>query len=254
MLRRFTIYGLLVTLVLMLGAGSVYAAPPGPGRNPAPGQGGASGVVWAPEACTQILQDGSFEDGSPNSYWNEASSNFGTPLCENGFCGSAGQAARTGTWWAWFGGIDAPQEIGSLDQTITFPSGVAVMSFWMWSDTPDTVESDYLQVQIDDTAVYTVTGLETAAYPTWTEITIRLDAYANGSPHKVEFYSVSASTGLITNFHIDDAAVCATTPTSVSLVALDAAAAPAPAWPFAIAGVVALGIVLGAYRLIRRTH
>lgn len=253
MFRRFAIYGLVMALVLMLGAGSVYAAPPDPGRHPVPGQGGASGVVWAPEACTDILMDGSFEDGSPNSYWNEASTNFGTPLCENGFCGSAGQAARTGTWWAWFGGI-ASYEVGSLDQDVTFPAtGYAMLNFWLWSET-DTVEADYLAVQIDSTPVYTITGIETVNYPTWTQILVPLNAYANGAAHNVKFYSETGTAGDVTNFHVDDAAICSNAPTNVSLVSLDTAAAPAPILPLAVAGIVALGAVLGARRLIRRTR
>jgi hypothetical protein len=85
-------------------------------------------------------------------------------------------------------------------------------------------------------------------------VAVNLDAYATGVSHSVELYSDTGSDGTATNFNVDDVALCATAPASVSLVALDAAAAPAPAWPFAVAGVVALGIVLGAYGLSRRSR
>ncbi len=241
---------LVVGVVLALGAGSVYANPPSPAKNPTRIGGGPSGIQWTPEACTQILQDGSFEGGSPNPDWEEFSTNFGTPLCENGFCGSLGQSARTGTWWAWFGGISSPEETGYLAQTLTIPSGVAELSFWMWSDT-DTVDTDYLQVRIDSTPVFTVTGIQTVNYPTWTPITITLNSYADGAPHVVQFYSVTATTGEVTNFHVDDVALCQTVPTGVTLSGLTAAAAPRFPYELALLGGVFV-LAAGAATLKRR--
>lgn len=61
------------------------------------------------------VADPSFESGTPNPSWAETSTNFGSPLCSPGTCGFAG--ARTGSWWAWFGGIDGMLEEGSLTQS-----------------------------------------------------------------------------------------------------------------------------------------
>ena len=49
------------------------------------------------------IVDGGFEAGTPNPYWTESSTNFGTPICSFPGCGGANQA-HTGDWWAWFGG------------------------------------------------------------------------------------------------------------------------------------------------------
>ena len=58
----------------------------------------------------QLIQDGSFEAGSPNPFWTESSTNFLTPLCTLADCGDGlGTAGpRTGLVWAWFGGVDGP--------------------------------------------------------------------------------------------------------------------------------------------------
>src|SRR5690606_32233640 len=64
-------------------------------------------TVFSPRSG-EIVFDGSFEEGSPNPVWEEASTNFGTPLCAVGSCGSnPAFVPHTGDWWAWFGGIDA---------------------------------------------------------------------------------------------------------------------------------------------------
>ena len=51
-----------------------------------------------------VVQDGGFEAGTPNPFWTEASTNFGTPLCDEAGCGNGGGTSfpLTGSWWAWF--------------------------------------------------------------------------------------------------------------------------------------------------------
>src|SRR2546423_6205375 len=84
---------------------------------------------------TQLIVDGGFETGGiPNSFWNpETSTNFGTPICDVPSCGTGGGASppRTGAFWAWFGGIPAP-ETATLGQTVTFPAGETIKNLGCW--------------------------------------------------------------------------------------------------------------------------
>ncbi|MCB0785431.1 MAG: hypothetical protein KDB87_08920, partial [Flavobacteriales bacterium] len=64
----------------------------------------AAATLFAFTSSAQI-NDGGFEGGAGGGAWTEASTNFGTPLCDAG-CGTCGGpcVSRTGTWYVWFGG------------------------------------------------------------------------------------------------------------------------------------------------------
>jgi hypothetical protein len=152
------------------------------------------------------VQDGSFEDGSPNSFWEEYSTNFGTPLCDPG-C-SASVTADTGSWYAWFGGISIYEE-GAITQTVTTPSGgLADLTFdlrlWV-CDSP----ADYLEVLVDGTQVYEVDGSSPLCGSLdYVEQRVNLDAYADGGSHTLEFHSeIFTTNGGLSNFIIDDVAI-----------------------------------------------
>jgi hypothetical protein len=227
---------------------------PRPLRPPAALPGGPSGIQWAPEACTQLLQDGSFEAGTPSLVWEEFSTNFGTPLCD-ATCGTGGGTAgpRTGSWWAWFGGSGSP-ETGYVSQTITITTGVARLGFYLWIGTTGAVQTDFLQVRIDNTAIFTATEDQQPLYPTYTQVELNVDAYANGQPHVVQFYSDSATQGTVSNFNLDDVTLCATAPTSVSLTAIDAAPAENYAWLPATLAAAVLALCAGAWALRQRAR
>ena len=86
----------------------------------------------APDCCpvvtgmsAELVVDGSFEAGPGAGTWVEASTNFGSPLCDVPTCGTGtGTGPSDGAWWAWFGGV-AGSEIGSVCQNITIPAGTA---------------------------------------------------------------------------------------------------------------------------------
>ena len=166
-------------------------------------------------AQTGEINDGSFEGGTPNAAWNESSTNFGSPICNITMCGNGGGTSvpRTGNYWAWFGGV-ASLEIGSIDQTITIPYGTAELHFWLRNPVSSGSGNDYLQVQIDDTPVWTVQE-GNAAYSNYTEVVVDISTYANGQPHKIEFYSVCYGTGT-TNFCVDDVSLTSGAPVPVS--------------------------------------
>ena len=246
--RRVFVY-VAIVLMVALSVGNAYAAGPGP-RQPASPIESAPGPV-TPLACTQLLQDPGFEAGTPSPYWGEYDLQFGSPLCDINVCPSTNYA-HTGDWWVWFGGLDTPNS-AYVSQTVTIPTGVAVVTFWLRISTSTPDPTDFLSVRMDGTEVASILG-DATGYTDYALVTVPINTYANGAAHTLQLYSDTAQAGTHVSFFVDDVNLCATNPTSVSLVALDAAAAPAPVWPFAVAGVVAFGAVFGAYRLVRRTR
>jgi len=156
--------------------------------------------------ATDVIQDGSFEDGTPNAFWNEYSLNFGTPLCTATLCGGTGTGTgpRTGMYWAWFGGLAAYEE-GSLDQDVVLTVGTATLTFYLEAIVCDS-PADYLEVLIDSTQVYSVTGASALCGNLGHTLqTVDVSAFADGGTHNIMFYSETfANNGGVTNFFVDD--------------------------------------------------
>jgi len=153
--------------------------------------------------ATNLINDGGFEAGIPNPSWIEYSLNFGTPLCDAGSCG-IGNGAHSGTFWAWFGGIDVYEE-GAVYQNVTIPSGSATLSFYLEVPVCDSV-SDYMEVLIDDTQVFKVDGGNAACGVNGYVLkTVDVSAFADGNSHTVNFHSETfAGNGRWSNFFVDD--------------------------------------------------
>jgi cysteine-rich repeat protein len=146
---------------------------------------------------TNVVADSSFEEGSPNPFWLEESTNFGTPLC-NASC--AGPMAPDGDWYVWFGGTTFP-EIGSVQQSVTIPSTASSLSFLFWVATCDST-NDFMRVLIDGNELFTTDpcteggGFSTA--------TVDISAFADGGAHTLRFESETFGTnGGAANFFLD---------------------------------------------------
>jgi hypothetical protein len=195
-------------------------APQSAARRPAPGAV-APGVpltraVRAAEParttldpCSSLILDGGFETGGlPSSFWDpETSTHFGTPVCNFATCGDGGGSApaRTGSFWAWFGGINAP-ETATLGQTVTIgASSTVTLTFWLRIGAVSSPFTDVLNVKVDGVTVqsYMEPSVAEGAY---TQRTINLDTYATGASHQILFEYVGPSTG-IANFTVDDVAL-----------------------------------------------
>ncbi|MCA9871967.1 MAG: hypothetical protein KC487_16495, partial [Anaerolineae bacterium] len=75
--------GGLVTVASATGPQNQQGQPPDPARlRGTPAQPVQSGIPMGPDA--NVVADGGFEAGTPNPYWSEASTNFGTPICDVG--------------------------------------------------------------------------------------------------------------------------------------------------------------------------
>jgi hypothetical protein len=160
-------------------------------------------------SCTFPVADPSFETfvGQDNPYWAEASTNFGTPLCQSlGACGGASvyTGPRTGTAWAWFGGTALP-EVATLSQAITFPlSGTATLSFYFWIGAADAGSGadDVFEARLDGTPLFQANATQRGQYPLYTLVNLEASAYTDGLPHSLQFYTNTS--GQVVNFNVDD--------------------------------------------------
>jgi hypothetical protein len=159
-----------------------------------------------PPECN--IEDGGFEAGSPNPYWDETSTNFGSPLCSVATCGTGGGTGPySGAWWAWFGGISALAEDGSVEQSVTIPAGSsATLEFYLEINAANT--TGYLRVSVDGDQLFEATQADAASYGTYKLVTLNVSAYADGSAHLIRFDSSTDAGAGPTNFFVDD--VCLT--------------------------------------------
>lgn len=160
-------------------------------------------------ACINLLLDPSFEAYTPNPYWGEFSSNFGTPLCTVAVCGTGGGTAgpHTGTVWGWFGGTPAVSETAVLSQTVTILTDTATLQFYFWIGTGGGGGvDDVFFAGIDNTPVFTATAPEASSYASYTPVAVNVSAFADGGAHSI-FFEAFTSVQIV-NFNLDDAGLC----------------------------------------------
>jgi hypothetical protein len=164
----------------------------------------------------QVITDPTFESAGPAGPsagpWAQNSNNAGSPLCDSS-CGDLNtpSGARSGDWWAWFGGYSDRVETGTLTQTVTIPPGPAVLQFYLLGFTQRTDALDTLTVNIDGTAVLTITSADIApggAYNSgvYVPVTYTLPSTAGGT-RQIQFVAVtngSTANPRLTNFFVDD--------------------------------------------------
>ena len=151
-----------------------------------------------------MIEDGSFETATPNAFWTEASTNFGTPLCDIASCGTgAGTAGpQTGDWWAWFGGIAAP-EIATVSQDVQISANsTATLDFSYWLGLCG-ADGDSLEVTVDGNQEWIDTCLAGVPGAGYAPVTLDLSAYADGGVHTILFNGTSSGAGT-TNYNVDD--------------------------------------------------
>jgi len=130
-------------------------------------------------------------------------------LCTTALCGTGAGSAlpRTGSVWGWFGGTIL-NEIASLAQTITIPSGTATLQFYFYigAAPAGSGTDDVFNAQIDSTTLFSANATQRGSYPGYSFISINASAFANGGSHTVSF--ISNTSGQIVNFNLDDVALC----------------------------------------------
>ena len=152
------------------------------------------------------VPDGSFEAGTPNPFWAEASTNFDSPICVEGGtdCGAGTVTSPAdGVFWAWFGGIEAYEE-SSLSQAVVVPSTSDELWFELEASVCDSA-SDYLEVLVDGNQEFLINGSSSlCGNPGYTTQSVDIGTYADGASHNVEFHSESFAVNQdVSNFFVD---------------------------------------------------
>lgn len=170
----------------------------------------------APSA--EQVQDGGFEAGTPNAFWTESSTNFGTPLCTIAACGvGGGTGPHAGSWWAWFGGIAAAEE-GAVSQSVVIPAGTTTLTWWQECPVTSGAAADYMEVNVDGNQEYVILGNDASCGVVgYVMESVDISAYADGGAHTVEFHSEIFGSDT-TNFFVDDVSIVA--PDAVPGIAL----------------------------------
>jgi hypothetical protein len=158
------------------------------------------------ECSENLVLDPGFEAGSPSKVWDEASTTFGTPICDTGCTEDTGVGPYEGDWWAWFGGLEE-QEAASVAQSVTIPAAEsALLTFRFEINSTTGTGDDEFSVLIDGTEVWGATDAEMDDYADYTRVEVDVTAFADGEAHTIRFESDHPGhpdTGLITNFFLD---------------------------------------------------
>ncbi len=160
------------------------------------------------------VKDPGFEAYTPSSVWTESSTNFGTPLCTAAACTGAG-SPHTGLAWGWLGG-NVLDETSILSQTVTFPSGGANLSFYLYIGSADAGSdaNDVFTVDIDGTTIFSANATQISSYATYKLVNLNVSSFANGGSHLLTFKSVT--TGQIVDFNMDDVLLVGTTTKNIT--------------------------------------
>jgi hypothetical protein len=164
---------------------------------------------WS-ECVANAVADGGFEAGAFSGNWNESSTNFGTPICDS-LCGfGGGTGPRSGSSWAWFGGVPLFEE-GALGQALTIPVGAATLDFQLEIPVASGNGLDFLEITLDGIQVYQALESD-GPFVGYRLVQVPLGAFADGGVHGLEFHAIStgddgAGAPAFSNFFVDDVAI-----------------------------------------------
>jgi len=148
-----------------------------------------NGFVCSPPTpardSTNMLQDGSFELGTPNPHWVEESSAFLSPLLlYNGT--ERGIPTDDGDWIAILG-YSGVAGLESLEQSIEIPDTATTIDFALWNGYCDpNSQTDQVRLMIDGLEAY-ATNLPCAQESTYSTRSVDVSAYADNAEHTVRF-------------------------------------------------------------------
>ena len=154
---------------------------------------------WAPEGrADQLVQDPSFELGSPNPHWVE-----GGP---EGAIRCPGFGPRTGSCWVACTAYPMPVPVDCwVRQEVTFPAGYAATArFWLSHDL-GFQSSDSVTLRVDGQQLARLTGDNPLFLEGYAEVVVDVSDFADGASHAVvfELYTDYYSYG----FNLDDVTV-----------------------------------------------
>jgi hypothetical protein len=151
------------------------------------------------------IADGGFETGSTGTTWTQASTNFGSPLCDAG-CGTGGGTCgpNNGAWYVWFGGATSV-ETGSVIQSAVVPTGTtATLNMNVKIAAAGTgLPADRMEVSLDGVIIRTITSADSLAYANYALLSIPINAAANGASHNFKIEGFQSTAGSF-NLLVDD--------------------------------------------------
>lgn len=133
--------------------------------------------------------DQGFEGGASSPAWVQASTNFGTPLCNAVCAGGSGAGAgpRSGSWCLRFGGI-AKREVGSVEQSVAIRSDT--LGFYLWNPISSGGTGNFqdkLTVRIDGNVVFQAVENDPLYAGGYRQVLVDVSAYNNGATHLLRF-------------------------------------------------------------------
>jgi hypothetical protein len=159
----------------------------------------SAGMLAFSWGVTAQINDESFEDGPGGGQWTEASTNFGTPICDAGTCGTGGGAAvpNTGTFYVWFGGATSV-ETGSVEQSAMVPNGTtgALQMYVKMAVPGPGLAADKMEVRADGALIGTITSHDSATYENgYVLYSIPINSLTDGANHtfKIEAFQTTAA-------------------------------------------------------------
>lgn len=166
----------------------------------------STSVLTLGVANAQVI-DGGFEAGAGGGAWTEASTNFGTPVCDFASCGNGGGGAipASGTFFTWFGGAGGVTETASVEQSIIIPSGTnaaLTVQVKIPSAGPG-LAADRLDISVDGTIMQTVTAQDSVAFAEYAPVAIDVSAMADGGSHVIRLEGYQTTTDVF-NILADD--------------------------------------------------
>src|SRR6185295_641167 len=116
-------------------------------------------------------------------------------------CGFNG--ARSGSWWAFFGGTAGAAEAASLEQAVVIHPGTAQLTFFLWNPESSGNGTDALRVRVDGTQVLSILAGNPLYASGYTRVVVDLSAFADGGAHTLRFETATSGTPANSNFFVD---------------------------------------------------
>ncbi|GAB5536319.1 MAG: hypothetical protein Rubg2KO_25680 [Rubricoccaceae bacterium] len=141
----------------------------------------------------ELVTDGSFEGGSPNSAWSSTSAQ--TPPVSPFCTVQCGGAPRTGDGFAFLAGLgNGVSESASVSQTVTIPADAtsALLTFYVQLGHSGDATGEFAMF-LDSTPLVTFTQADAASFSDYTAQNVDLSFFADGQPHTLRFVAVEVA-------------------------------------------------------------
>lgn len=153
-----------------------------------------------------VLINTNFENGQGISTWTASNANL---LCSYESCND--YCANSGEYFIYFGKNPG---LESIERNLNIPACSSAELNFMFSAPSCAPFGSNIQVLVDGVSLWTEnTGYANCDLPIYTQISVNLNAYADGNAHTIRFESNAGNS----DFLIDDIKICAAACTGVEL-------------------------------------